>query len=126
MTANPAKILVVDDEPHIAELIRFVVSKDGYEPNVVHNGEDALRQAKEWGPDLIILDVMMPGMDGYEVCEKLKADPQTSAIPVMMLTALNMGENLEQALEKKADWYLTKPFDPAHLRKRVAKLLEKK
>ena len=120
-----AEILVVDDDPQITTLLQFILRKDDYAPRVVNNGEDALRAIQEKKPDLVILDVMMPGMSGYEVCEKIKSDEKTSDIPVIMLTALDMGKDFEKALEKKADWFITKPFETEHVLKRIQYLLEK-
>ena len=120
-----AEILVVDDDPQITTLLQFRLRKVDYAPRVVNNGEDALRAIQEKKPDLVILDVMMPGMSGYEVCEKIKSDEKTSDIPVIMLTALDMGKDFEKALEKKADWFITKPFETEHVLKRIQYLLEK-
>ncbi|MBZ0254028.1 MAG: response regulator, partial [Candidatus Methylomirabilis sp.] len=81
------RILVVDDEEDILELVRFNLAKDGYQVKAVASGEDGLREARASQPDLIVLDLMLPGLDGLEVCKNLKGDPKTKDIPVVMLTA---------------------------------------
>lgn len=119
------KILIVDDQPEITDLIRFILKKQNYESVIAFNGSEGLSKARSEMPDLILLDITMPDMSGYEVCEKLKSDPATAQIPIIMLTARDMGEDFEKAMEKKADWYITKPFDPKHLLKRIAYLLQR-
>ncbi len=119
------KILIVDDQPEITDLIRFILKKQNYESVIAFNGLEGLNKARSEMPDLILLDITMPDMNGYEVCEKLKSDPATAQIPIIMLTARDMGEDFEKAMEKKADWYITKPFDPKHLLKRIAYLLQR-
>ncbi len=121
-----AKILVVDDDPQITTLIKFILKKEGYLAIVAHSGEDGVRLAQDEKPDLMILDLMMPGMDGYQVCETIKTGEKTKNIPIIMLTALGMGKDFEKGLEKGADWYITKPFDSQHLIKRVNYLLNRK
>jgi len=121
-----AKILVVDDDVKITTLVEFLLRKEGFLTVVAHSGEEALRLVELESPDLIILDLMMPGMDGYQVCETVKTSEKTKKIPVIMLTALGMGKDFERGLEKGADWYITKPFDNHHLMKRVRYLTEKK
>ena len=119
------KILIVDDQPEITDLIKFILKKQNYESVIAFNGLEGLNKARSEMPDLILLDITMPDMNGYEVCEKLKLDPATAQIPIIMLTARDMGEDFEKAMEKKADWYITKPFDPKHLLKRIAYLLQR-
>ena len=119
------KILIVDDQPEITDLIKFILNKQNYESVIAFNGLEGLNKARSEMPDLILLDITMPDMNGYEVCEKLKLDPATAQIPIIMLTARDMGEDFEKAMEKKADWYITKPFDPKHLLKRIAYLLQR-
>ena len=119
------KILIIDDQPEITDLIRFILKKQNYESVIAFNGLEGLSKARSEMPDLILLDITMPDMSGYEVCEKLKLDPATAQIPIIMLTARDMGEDFEKAMEKKADWYITKPFDPKHLLKRIAYLLQR-
>ncbi len=119
-------ILIVEDDPQTVKLIKFVLEKEGYSTISAKDGEEGLQMAREKKPDLIVLDMMLPGMDGYRVCEILKANPVTKEIPIIVLTALDTGVDFEKALEKKADWYITKPFEPEHLLKRVNYLIEKR
>lgn len=119
-------ILIVEDDPQAVKLIKFILEKEDYSTISAKDGEEGLQMAREKKPDLIVLDLMLPGMDGYRVCETLKADADTKEIPVIVLTALDTGVDFEKALEKKADWYITKPFEPQHLLKRVNYLIEKR
>jgi len=123
---SKGNILIVEDEPQTAKLIKFILEKDDYSTISAKDGEEGLRMVKKRKPDLIVLDLMLPKMDGYQLCETLKTDPDTKQIPVLVLTALDTGPDFEKALEKKADWYITKPFDPQHLLKRVAYLIGKR
>lgn len=119
-------ILIVEDDPQTVKLIKFILKKEDYSTISAKDGEEGLQMAREKKPDLIVLDLMLPGMDGYRVCEILKANPVTKEIPIIVLTALDTGVDFEKALEKKADWYITKPFEPEHLLKRVNYLIEKR
>jgi DNA-binding response OmpR family regulator len=123
---SKGKVLIVEDDPQTVKLIKFVLEKEHYSTICAKDGEEGLRMARERRPDLIILDLMLPEMDGYQVCETLKSDSNTKEIPVIVLTALDTGADFEKALEKKADWYITKPFDSQHLLKRVNYLIEKR
>jgi len=114
------KILVVDDEEDILELVKYNLSKEGYTVQCVGSGEEALEQAAKMRPDLIVLDLMLPGLDGLEVCRQLKGEQKTAQIPVVMLTAKADDADIVAGLELGADDYITKPFSPrvliAHLR----------
>ena len=111
----PKKILAVDDERHIVRLVQINLQKEGYEVVTAENGRDALEKVKTEKPDLIVMDVMMPEMDGFEALEKLKADEETANIPVIMLTAKAQDADVFSGWQKGADLYLTKPFNPAEL-----------
>jgi len=118
------KVLVVDDEPDIVDLISYNLRKEGYEVLSAENGNSALLEAAK-NPDLIILDVMMPGLDGFEVCRRLKANPRTAPIPVMFLTARS-GEFEEiLGLEIGADDFIQKPISPRKLLVRVKAVLRR-
>ncbi|MDQ0286949.1 two-component system alkaline phosphatase synthesis response regulator PhoP [Desulfofundulus luciae] len=114
-----AKILVVDDEEHIVELIRFNLEKEGYQVIAATDGNTAIEMARSQRPDLILLDVMLPGQDGLAVCRTLQQEAETRHIPVIMISA--RGEELDKilGLEMGADDYVTKPFSPRELVARV-------
>ncbi len=120
------KILVVDDEEDILELVRFNLAREGYHVTCVQNGEDALRQIRDSAPDLVVLDLMLPGIDGLEVARKLKSDPETSHIPIVMLTAKGEEADIVVGLEMGADDYVTKPFSPRVLAARIKAVLRRK
>jgi DNA-binding response OmpR family regulator len=120
----PARILVVDDEPGNRELIEAMLSDSGYEVFLAAGGEEALALAHEKRPDLIILDLMMPGLSGFEVCARLKMDPQTGGIPVLIATALDQIGDRERALAAGGDDFLAKPLQYAELTARVGALLK--
>ncbi|MDP2898825.1 MAG: response regulator [bacterium] len=120
------KILVVDDEEDILELVRYNLAKNGYKTVCAGTGENALKAAKLESPDLIILDLMLPGLDGLEVCRILKADSRTSAIPIVMLTAKGEEADVVAGLELGADDYVTKPFSPRILLARLRAVLRRK
>lgn len=118
-----AKILVVDDEPDALELIKFNLKAAGYDVATAADGEEALKKARALLPSLIILDVMLPEVDGLEVCKILRRDPRVSATPIIMLTAKAAEIDRVLGLELGADDYLTKPFSPRELVLRVKRLL---
>ena len=119
------KVLVVDDEADILELVRYNLSKEGYSVNCVESGEEALSSARNDAPGLIVLDLMLPGMDGLDVCKALKSDPKTAHIPVIMLTAKGAEADVVTGLELGADDYLVKPFSPRILSARVKALFRR-
>ena len=119
-------ILSVDDEEDILELLRYNPAKEGYQVTCVGTGEDALQAARETLPALILLDLMLPGIDGLEVCKLLKSDPKTAHIPVLMLTAKGEEADIVTGLELGADDYVTKPFSPRILLARVKAVLRRK
>src|SRR5580704_632540 len=117
------KILVVDDEPDAIELIKFNLKAAGYEVVTAADGDEALKKARAIMPDLIVLDVMLPEVDGLEVCKILRRDQRVSAIPIIMLTAKAAEIDRVLGLELGADDYVTKPFSPRELVLRVKRLL---
>ncbi len=119
------KILVVDDEADIRELVRLNLTREGYEVLDSETGEQALSLSRSKSPDLIVLDLMLPGIDGLEVCKKLKADPKTAQIPIVILTAKGEEADVVTGLEVGADDYVAKPFSGKVLVARVRRLLRK-
>ncbi len=119
-------ILIVDDEEDVLELVRYNLAKEGYAVIAAETGERALTQAHAKGPDLVILDLMLPGIDGLEVCKQLKAEPKTRHIPIIMLTAKGEESDIVTGLELGADDYVTKPFSPKVLIARVRRTLRRR
>jgi len=120
------KILVVDDEPEAVELVAFNLKQAGYDVVSAADGDEALKKAKAQQPALVVLDWMLPEMEGVEVCKLIRRDPVTSNIPVIMLTAKASEIDRVLGLELGADDYLTKPFSPRELVLRIKKILERK
>ncbi|MBC7670811.1 MAG: response regulator [Polaromonas sp.] len=118
-----ARILIVDDEPNNRLLLQVMLSSDGYEIVTASAGAEALELVEQAPPDLIVLDVMMPGMDGYQVATRIKANPATRHIPVIMLTALSDRNSMIHGLNAGAEEFLTKPVVRAELSVRVKNLL---
>jgi diguanylate cyclase (GGDEF)-like protein len=114
-----SRILIVDDEPAIVELLEEHLQSEGYETERAYSGEEALAQLDRSTPDLVILDLMLPGMDGYEVCRLMQADARLNHIPVIMLTARSAVPNKVLGYQRGADDYIVKPFDPDELSVRV-------
>jgi two-component system, OmpR family, alkaline phosphatase synthesis response regulator PhoP len=108
-------ILVVDDERHIVRLVEVNLTRAGYEVATAYDGVEALEKVKETEPDMIVLDVMMPRMDGFEVLKRLQADPDTQDIPVIMLTAKAQDADIFRGWSSGVSSYLTKPFNPREL-----------
>lgn len=113
MSATP-RILIADDNPQGVELLEAYLAGD-YELATAVDGEDTLRQVKAFRPDVILLDVMMPKISGFEVCKRLKANPETSDIVVLMVTALDQPSDIDRAVEAKTDDFLIKPINKADL-----------
>lgn len=120
------RILVVDDEIDLVETLRFSLELEGYEVLVAYNGEDALHLARNESPDLILLDVMLPKMDGYKVCRLLKFDSRFRHIPIFMLTAKTQDKDRMIGEQTGADEYITKPFEMEDLMKKVKEYLKEK
>ena len=117
------KILIVDDEPQFVDMISLRLTANGYEVMAACDGQEALQKAREEKPDLIILDLMLPKMDGYKVCGLLKADKRFNTIPIILLTA--RGENADQGMSQEvgANAYMTKPFQASVLLEKIRELL---
>ena len=117
------KVLICDDEPFILESVSYVARSEGYEVVTAEDGEEGLRLAREECPDMMFLDLMMPRMNGFQVCKALKQDPATSRIHIVILTA--RGQELDRIKGKEvgANEYLTKPFSPRKLRQRLQEVL---
>ncbi|HLC15518.1 MAG TPA: response regulator transcription factor [Thermodesulfovibrionia bacterium] len=125
-TRTKANILVVDDEDDILELLQYNLKREGYQVSGVTSGEAGLKLIRQSLPDLAILDLMLPGVDGFEVCRLIKGDPRTQHIPVIMLTAKGEETDVVAGLELGADDYITKPFKPRILLARVKAALRAK
>jgi DNA-binding response OmpR family regulator len=120
-----SRILVVEDDTDIANLIVHYLTPAGYEAQVIANGSEALAAARQRPPDLVILDRMLPGLDGLEICRALRADPELGAVPILMLTARAEEIDRIAGFETGADDYVTKPFSPKELVARVGALLRR-
>jgi len=118
-------ILIVEDEKDIVKMLDYNLKKEGYKTLVAHDGEDALDMANTKLPDLILLDLMLPGLDGLEVCKTLKAERKTASIPIIMLTAKSQESDKVVGLELGADDYVTKPFSPRELIARIKAVLRR-
>jgi DNA-binding response OmpR family regulator len=116
------RILIVDDEPNIVVSLEFLMRQKGYETQVAHDGDEALAAVERFRPDLVLLDVNMPRRDGFEVCQKLRADGWTD-LKIVMLTAKGRDIEIEKGLALGADAYVTKPFSTRELVARVASML---
>jgi two-component system phosphate regulon response regulator PhoB len=118
-------ILIVDDEQDVVDLVAFNLQRAGYKTVSAHDGATALQRAREQQPALVVLDLMLPGMDGTEICKRLKAEPKTASIPIIMLTAKAEEVDRVVGLELGADDYVTKPFSPRELVLRVKSILRR-
>jgi two-component system phosphate regulon response regulator PhoB len=122
---TPAKLLLVEDDPALAELLEYRFANEGYSVRVTADGDEALLLAAEETPDLVILDWMIEGTSGIEVCRRLRRDKPTAHVPIIMLTARETEDDKIRGLETGADDYLTKPFSPRELLARVAAVLRR-
>src|SRR6266849_9519445 len=120
-----AKILIAEDERDIRDLIAFTLRFAGYEVLTANNGEEAVQMTQKELPDLVLTDVRMPKMTGYEACRQIKADPTTQHIPVVFLSAKGQEAEVQTGLASGADEYLLKPFAPDQLTRKVAEILDK-
>ena len=117
------KILIVDDEPSITVPLKFLMEQNQFEVMVVHSGEDALAAIENFVPDLVLLDVMLPAVDGFQVCQNLKADPLRKSIKVVFLSAMTRDMDIAKGNTLGADAYITKPFSNADVVRQVKELL---
>ncbi len=123
METGQKRILICDDDPAILRVLQVNLEVEGYETLLAHHGEEALEVANAEKPDLIILDIMMPRLDGYQTCERLKADDATKDIPVVFLSAKAQASDIEKGKGYGVADYLTKPFDPDTLVETIERLL---
>lgn len=118
------KVLIVDDERNIAISVEFLMQREGFEVTVAHDGEEGLARIQADKPDLVLLDVMMPKLNGFEVCEAVRADPSLTGVRIVMLTAKGRTAEIHKGLALGADAYIPKPFSTAELVNKVKELLD--
>ena len=119
----PKRVLICDDEPYVVESVSYVVRKAGFDVLTAEDGDAALAVVRREKPDLVFLDIMMPGLSGDEVCRRLKNDPSTKQAYVVILTARGQEEDERRAMEMGADEFMTKPFSPRKLRDKLIQIL---
>ena len=117
------KILIVEDEESLLRLESILLTSKGYEVIGARNGQQALEALSNHGPDLVLLDIMLPEIDGFEVCNRIKNNPETRQIPVIMVTAKNSGDDMARGEAAGADWYITKPFKSAMVIETIQRFL---
>jgi DNA-binding response OmpR family regulator len=120
----PKKVLIVDDEPSIIVALQFLMEQNGYATVVAFSGEEAMEAVAAHHPDLILLDIMLPVVDGFEVCQRVRENPDWNNIRIVLVTALGNEANVTKGLDLGADAYITKPFSNADLVAKVKELLE--
>ena len=125
MIIIPKKILIIEDDPSFSRAITHIIQKEGYDVISASNGMAGLRMAKGENPDLLILDVMLPGLDGFEICSRLRQDTLTANLPIIMLSAKGQEVDKTTGLKVGASEYLTKPIDRALLLEKITSLLNK-
>ncbi len=118
------RILIVDDEPHIRRLLATRLQTEGYDVEEAGDGEEGLRRLPDFGPDLVLLDLMMPGANGLEVLSRIRADPERGTLPVIILTAKGQDSDRDLALAGGASDFVTKPFSPMKLLTRIREILD--
>ena len=123
VTSPPGPILIIDDEPYILRSLSYLLTREGYVTETVNNGEDGLQRVRDLHPAIVFLDIMMPRMDGYEVCEHIRQDPAIEGTYLIMLSAKGQQVDRERGLLGGADEYMTKPFSPREVAQRVRTLL---
>jgi two-component system, OmpR family, alkaline phosphatase synthesis response regulator PhoP len=119
------KILIIEDDPSFSRAINHIIQKEGYDVITANNGLTGLRMAQEEKPDLLVLDVMLPGLDGFEICFRLRRDPPTASLPIIMLSAKGQDSDKVTGLKVGANEYLTKPVDRELLLEKITALLGK-
>ena len=123
-TDRAARVLIADDHPQGVELLDAYLADTGFEIETAYDGDEALRKVRDWRPDLVLLDIMMPKISGFEVCEKVKADPELRSIKIILLTAKGQDSDREVGRLAGADDYMTKPFSPTKILERAREILE--
>jgi two-component system, OmpR family, alkaline phosphatase synthesis response regulator PhoP len=118
------RILIVDDEPNIVTSLEFLMRREGFEVDIAADGEQALQAVGRNAPDLVLLDIMLPRINGFEVCEKLRRDPRYSGVKIVMLTAKGRDTDVAKGMSLGADLYVTKPFSTKELVTQLRQLLE--
>jgi DNA-binding response OmpR family regulator len=124
MNAFPSKILIVDDEPNIVIALEFLMRRHGFDVRVARNGEEALAAVADFQPDVVLLDVMMPVKDGYQVAQEIRADPELKGTRIIMLTAKGRDTEISKGMAVGADAYVTKPFSTHELITQIKRVLE--
>ena len=122
--ARAPRVLIADDNPQGAELLEAYLNETNYDTQIAADGEETLRKVKEWQPDLILLDIMMPKISGFEVCKRVRGDAQTRDIAILMITALDQPSDIDRAVEAGTNDFLTKPINKNELLLRVRSALE--
>ena len=120
-----ASVLVVDDDPDVCDLVTYKLEQSGFDVRRANDGDGALREVAKQVPDLVLLDIMMPGITGLEVLQRWRADPATEAMPVILLTAKAQENDVERGFELGADDYVVKPFSPRELARRVTAVMSR-
>ena len=123
--STPKRILIVDDDAFIRRPLEFILRAEGYAPATAVDAADGLRRIGEAVPDLIVLDVMMPGKDGFTFCAELRTDPRLATVPIVLLSARGQEHERERGLALGASEFMTKPYSPHELKRRVRELLER-
>jgi two-component system, OmpR family, alkaline phosphatase synthesis response regulator PhoP len=122
--AQRPRVLIADDNPQGVELLEAYLADRDYDIETAADGEETLRKVKDWHPDLILLDIMMPRISGFEVCKRLRSDPATQDIAVLMITALDQQSDIDRAVEAGTDDFLTKPINKTELLLRIGSVLK--
>lgn len=118
----PGPIVVIDDEPYALRAMSYLLTREGYDVVTASNGEDGLQRVRELHPPLVFLDIMMPQLDGYEVCQRIRDDPRLNNTYIVMLSAKGQQVDRERGLAQGANEYMTKPFSPREIVKRLAEI----